>query len=806
MLFCRNARSIRMKHRIFSAVLGIVLLCVSSVAGAQDGTVIRIGFVLDGPLKRSSEVIEIFRQEIQKISVGEFTARYPAHGMVDGGRTVRGVNSAIDHLMGSPDIDLIITLGHVASHEACRRHTLNKPVLAPFIIDARAQKLPVREGRTGIHNLNYIDMLRSIRTEMDAFGDIVSFRHMAVIVDGFMLEAIPELKTTTLLCAELQGCGAMFLRVKDSVTEALRRVPKDVDAVLVAPLLNITDDEFGMLVNELKKRRLPSFAFSYWGRTEVEQGLFATTTPSDTLVQVARQVAVNVHDIVRGEDAGALDTALMIGTQLAINMDTARAIDVYPSLRLMTEADLLNEERKDIKRTLTLRTVVAEALAANLDLSAADRFVSAGEQQVNQARSRLLPQVGLDTGATVIDDDRARAAGGQAPERTWTGSASGTQLIYSDRTWSNYAVQKHRQTSRVEGREVLRLDIIEAAATAYLNVLRAKTIERIQKNNLKLTRANLERARVRQVIGIAGPDEVYRWESEISRSRQTVLEAESQTLNAMNAVNRILHRPLSEPFIAEETRPDDPLLVVNERIYAQLERSPLRFSAFGDFMVGEGLAAAPELRQFDAGIAASNRNLIAARRGFWLPDFSLKGSVTELFAEDGTGTRSDAMTGLDDTEWSVGVFATFPLYTGGEKQAVLKRTIEDLHRLRIERSANAERIEERIRAAVNLTRASYPAIQLSRDAAEAARQNLKLIIDSYMQGIKSIIDLLDAQNLALVEEQRAANAVYDFLIDLVRLERASGIFDLVLDTEKRDAWYRKMETFFQQAGITLKVR
>ena len=48
------------------------------------------------------------------------------------------------------------------------------------------------------------------------------------------------------------------------------------------------------------------------------------------------------------------------------------------------------------------------------------------------------------------------------------------------------------------------MDIVQAAASAYLNVLRAKSIERIQKENLKLTRENLERARIRVEIGAAG--------------------------------------------------------------------------------------------------------------------------------------------------------------------------------------------------------------------------------------------------------------------------------------------------------------
>ena len=56
-----------------------------------------------------------------------------------------------------------------------------------------------------------------------------------------------------------------------------------------------------------------------------------------------------------------------------------------------------------------------------------------------------------------------------------------SQLIYSEKAWAGYTVEQHLQTSREQGRDAVKLDIIQAAATAYLNVLRTKRIERIQK-------------------------------------------------------------------------------------------------------------------------------------------------------------------------------------------------------------------------------------------------------------------------------------------------------------------------------------
>jgi outer membrane protein TolC len=232
--------------------------------------------------------------------------------------------------------------------------------------------------------------------------------------------------------------------------------------------------------------------------------------------------------------------------------------------------------------------------------------------------------------------------------------------------------------------------------------------------------------------------------------------------------------------------------------------NPMSFRVFRDFYVEEGLALSPEIRRIDADIAAQQRILSSSKRAFWLPNFSLEGSVTELFDDNGEGTRDQSPSGLDNTDWSVGVFASFPLVEGGGKFATIKRAREELSGLRLERQSISERIEERIRSALHQTGASYPSIRLSRQGAEASGQNLELVTDSYMRGVVSIVDLLDAQNTALSADEDAENAVFTFLIDLMRVQRAVGRFDFFMTPDDREAMFQKLEAFFQKAGVQPK--
>ena len=108
----------------------------------------------------------------------------------------------------------------------------------------------------------------------------------------------------------------------------------------------------------------------------------------------------------------------------------------------------------------------------------------------------------------------------------------------------------------------------------------------------------------------------------------------------------------------------------------------------------------------------------------------------------------------------------------------------------------AESIELRIRAVLYRITSTFPSIELAQEAAAAAGKNLELVTASYSRGVVSVIDLIDAQNAALVSEAAAANAVYDFLLDLMELQRATNAFDFFRSEAGREAWFERLEAYF----------
>ena len=91
--------------------------------------------------------------------------------------------------------------------------------------------------------------------------------------------------------------------------------------------------------------------------------------------------------------------------------------------------------------------------------------------------------------------------------------------------------------------------------------------------------------------------------------------------------------------------------------------------------------------------------------------------------------------------------------------------------------------------------ASLLGIDLTILAAEAARNNLTVVIDTYRRGAATILDLLDAQNVSLAADQEAASAVYQFLIDLMRVQRAVNRFDFFTTPQDLEDFFDRLEGF-----------
>ncbi len=777
------------------------------VQAQTKSKVIHVGVVLDAPSERNTWILKEFEEQLTGFFVPQYDVRFVPQFTETADGTIPGIRTSIDRLMVNPDVEIVLALGGVSSNEIAQRKNLSKPVIAAYVIDAELQGLPVRNGASGVKNLNYLSVSYSAKRTIKLFRDLVPFTKLAILIERVTLEGIPQLGPQVAAEAKSLGVEVVWVPASSSGKDALKNIPSDANAVYVTPVGTLTEEGFSDLVGGLIERKLPSF--SYLGKPEVELGILASYAPGDDATRRARRVAINMQRILNGEDAGAIPVGFSSSSQLTINMATARAIGFFPDWNTLTEAELIKTQEKESKRTLSLVTAVKEAVQANLTLKAAQKAVESGEEEVSKAKASLLPQLMSTTTATLVRKQTAEASLGTQAERQLQGELTLRQSLYSDKNWANYSIEGYLQKGRESDLLREELDISQQAATAYLNVLRTKALAQIQRSNLKLTISNLELARQREAVGAGSKSDVYRWESEAATSRKNVIESDAQVQVALIAVNRMLNHPLEEQFGTQEIALDDPSLITGEKRLFKYFSNPNTFRVFRDFMTKEGIAASPEIKKIDAAIAAQDRAKASASRSLWLPEVGIQASLKNLFAKSGAGSQGPAflsslpitLPDAPDLTWNVGLQVSLPIFRGGADAAALEQSTIELNKLELQKQSAQQAIEQRVRAALHIAGSSYASIQQARNASEAAHKNLELVTDAYSRGAASIITLIDAQNSSLVAGEAAENAVYNFIIDLMNVERAIGTFNFSRSPEEKEAYFQRLDEFYSSAGV-----
>jgi outer membrane protein TolC/ABC-type uncharacterized transport system substrate-binding protein len=770
----------------------VLAICLSGLlAWAVEARDIRVGVVTDGPAGRVIFSGAAIEREVLNVASPDTRISLPPDKRFAGDWSLPGAAAALDRALADPAVDVVITLGVLTSQQAAQRQKLSKPVIAPLVIDPVLQAYPLVEGRSGRHNFSYVADFQSVGNEVRAFHQIVGFRHMGVLIDDSLLAALPQLKAKADELAAALNVRISLVRAGDDVKAMLAAIPADVDAVYVTPLRYGEEDLRG-LARELAARRLPSF--SVVGRSEVEGGLLMSTGGAERDVErLARRVVLMIQRIADGEDPARFEVGFPTSQRLLINMNVARDIGFSPRWQFLADAEQLFAEPAGAQ-PLTLLEAMRAALDANPALAASRERLGSAQEDVRISRSDLLPQLGANAARTRIDEDRASPLI-QAEDTTSVG-AQFSQVIYSERAWAGYSISKSLAEAQLQSQRTDMLDTLNDAAAAYLNLLRTKSVEEVRRHNVENTRRNLETSRVREEVGLGGRSDYLRWVAQLATDKQTLLAAESQRRQAETEVMRILHRPASQPISTVETGLDDPLaLISSPRTQAFLD-TPARWARFMEYAVHTALRNAPEIAQAEAVVSARQRALDSATRSFYLPELALVSNGSRYTDRSGAGSLS--IPGApDDEAWSVTLQATLPLVTGGLRGAQRSQARHDLRAGEADRSSAIDGIEARTRVVLHRTASSWPAIELSREAAAASEENLGNVTEAYARGAVSVTDLIDAQEAALAAGLSATDAKYGFLIDFVNVLRSMGEFEILLDPTTREAWYQRMETWLR---------
>ncbi len=798
---------------LLSAFVACLMMAMTStVSVAADLPRWTVGVVLDGPWQRTRQLnaLELMKREILLLTDGEFAVSFPTDKQLDGNWTLDGVNRALDQLLNDPQVDLVLALGVAASGEVARRSNLPKPVMAPIIIGLQPG-LPFKNGVSGKKNLNYLYSFNKTPSDVLLLHELQPFKRLAFIMEPLTAKVLQRYDMDKLL-GQIPAEELYIIPAEGTPEDVISKIPPDADAAIFGAIFQWDEATTERMARLLIERKLPSL--SIMGGWEVEAGFLAATTTDSDVLRLIRRIAINVQRILLGEDPGKIEVEFRETVRPIINMQTAHALGISPTYDLLNSSDLIGDPDTADYEPLTFREAVLEALEQNLGLETSAAGLRVDVEDIARARADLLPGLEASLGARQIDRDRAISFGGNNPEYLTTANLTLSQLIYAEPAWANQKIQQLLQQAREHEYEAKVLDIALDTSLSYLNLLRAQQLAGIRKEDLAFTKSNLERARTRVQLGAANRSEEYRWESQLAGAHAQLVNASVSISQARVNLSRLVSRALETRYRTVNPTLEDPHFLVSHKRFLQYITTPAAVRVLREFLVLEGLQNAPELRRLEDAIAAQERAVESARNVFTHPTVGFQAEVNEVLARRGAGLNPEPVTipgigtfpgqktDVDNTLWQMGVSATLPLYQGGARSSDVRRNVAELSRLQQQRDELREGLQAQILVTVYGAGGAFSNIQFAQQRDEAASNNLDLVTDAYSRGAVSIIELLDAQNAAVTARSASANAVFDFLIEFMRLQRAMGAFDFLMSEKQRRTIYDRMDAFFAERGIT----
>ena len=695
-------------------------------------------------------------------------------------------------LANDPVVDLIIAAGPASTAMLAGQGALPKPTIAVGILDVELQQMPLAEpGVSGVHNFTYVLSTHPIQKDLAAFHRIHPFAHLAVIVSENLKDKLDFEDFFDRLAAPYE---AEVELVFWGTEESLPVLNDAVDAVYLAVVFERSLEEVGLLSEALAERKLPSFAMS---RSYVDAGIMACIGDESGRDQIFRKLALIVEGVALGEELAAMPVRHNLDEQWVLNAATIRRIGLDLSFETLFSARFLKADKPTTDRRLSLQEIIAEGLQRNLDLRIEKRNVDLASQDMRRAKSSLLPTVETSTTLLQVDPNVAERALGQQPERTGAGTGTVQQVIFSEQVLANVKIQQYLAEAARHRTDLVALDVVLNLATAYFNILLAKTGVRIQDENLEASRRNLKTARTRNAVGYAGVADVFRWESEVARATQASIEAFNNLYLAKVQLNRLLNRTdIGEEFEVEDARLSDELFGRFDpvRIGPLIDRAG-DVEILTDFLVAEALQNMPSLKQLAANMKAAERQQQMNRRLYYLPTVALRGQADYTFWRAGKGMPPVSPDPVNST-WNLALHFTYPLFQGNQRKIAIDQTAIQQQQLRLQEESLRQQLSQAVRVRMTNLVSRRTNIHFAGVAAASAQKNFELVQDAYQKGQLAITQLVDAQRAALSARQAEAGAVYEYLVSYLQLENSIGGYTMFMTSEEREAFVGRLTAFF----------
>ncbi|EGT5711246.1 outer membrane channel protein TolC [Cronobacter dublinensis] len=404
-----------------------------------------------------------------------------------------------------------------------------------------------------------------------------------------------------------------------------------------------------------------------------------------------------------------------------------------------------------------LLQVYQQARLSNPDLrsSAADR--DAAFEKINEARSPLLPQLGL--GADYTYNSGFRDNDG-VDSTAKSASLQLTQTIFDMSKWRALTLQEKTAGIQDVTYQTDQQTLMLNTATAYFQVLSAIDALSYTEAQKQAIYRQLDQTTQRFNVGLVAITDVQNARAQYDNVLANEVTARNNLDNALEQLRQVTGnyypqlaslnvdsfktaKPAAVNALLKEAEQRN-LTLLQARLSQDLAREQIRYAETGHM---------PTL-----GLTASSS----------VSDTDYSGSKTSSAAA--ASRYTDSKVGQN----SVGLSFSMPLYSGGSVTSQVKQAQYSFVGASEKLESAHRNVVQTVRSSYNNVNASISSIKAYEQAVVSAQSSLDAMEAGYSVGTRTIVDVLDATTTLYNAKQQLSSARYNYLINQLNIKSALG--------------------------------
>jgi outer membrane protein len=425
-----------------------------------------------------------------------------------------------------------------------------------------------------------------------------------------------------------------------------------------------------------------------------------------------------------------------------------------------------------------LLQIYQEARASDPTLAGAEATKLATDEFVDQARSQLLPQIGINldfsrtrggsNGETIVRDPLDPEGPGIPVNGVTTTNyqrslgAQLTQSIVDISRWTALEASRYSAQAGSATYDAAQQQLLINVAQAYFDVLSALDALKFAQANEKALARQLEQAQQRFEVGLAAITDVNDAKAQHDQAVASVISNQNAVDTAREAVRRLTNKEpgefkrLREDLPLDHPTPDDPAAWVD----VALKQNPnLVASAY----------------QVDA----SNADINTARAGH-LPTLSGQLSYGRAPSWGDTTFAGGRFHESGDPKWgsTIGVTLTVPIFTGGYTSSRVRQAIYNRDFNQNQYEFTRREVEAATRNSFRSVIAGASEVEATRAAVVSAQSSVEATQAGYEVGTRTIVDVLISQQTLLQAQSSYSSARHQYVMTRLLLKQAAGVIEV----------------------------